>query len=189
MDVRINALNMTVGDRLHDYVQKKTGKLSRLLPDTAEAEVELRANPNARSAEDRQVVQMTIRNRGTILRAEERSADIFASVDMVVEKIHRQIERYRGKRLDRRRSGGGEGHLIEDADQYDDDMYDDEAPGPRVARTKRFPMMPMAIEEAIEQMELLGHDFYVFFNAEEEALNVLYRRRDGDYGLLQPEMN
>jgi putative sigma-54 modulation protein len=135
---------------------------------------------------NRQVAQITLRHvRGTILRAEERTTDIFAAVDAVVDKMYRQIERYKGKR--RRRGDIQEEELggYETAVELEESEF---ATG-RLVRRKQFSVEPMHEEEAIEQMELLGHDFYVFFNADTEAVNVVYRRRDGDYGLLEPEVS
>jgi putative sigma-54 modulation protein len=131
-----------------------------------------------KSAQDSQVVQVTLRSNGTILRAEERTDDIFASIDAVVDKIHRQIARYKGKRRDRGRRVRGEPLPIEEMEEE----------AHRIVRLKQFSMIPMTQDEAIEQMELLGHDFFVFFNSEVESINILYRRKDGDYGLLQPEL-
>jgi putative sigma-54 modulation protein len=139
---------------------------------------------NTKSATDRQVAQLTIRSdRGIILRAEERTGDMFASIDAVMDKMSRQIARYKGKRQKSRREAPPEelGMPIEDMSIVEDDA--------RVVRNKRFSLVPMVEEEAIEQMELLGHDFFVFFNADEDGVNVLYRRKDGNYGLLIPELD
>ena len=121
---------------------------------------------------------ITLGGDGTILRAEERSDDIFASIDAVLDKIHRQIARYKGKRRARGRRARGEPIPIEELEEE----------AHSIVRVKQFSMIPMTQHEAIEQMELLGHDFFVFFNSEVEGINVLYRRKDGDYGLLQPEL-
>jgi putative sigma-54 modulation protein len=121
---------------------------------------------------------LTVRSKGTLLRAEERSADMFTSIDAIVDKMYRQIVRYKGKRYGRGR-GPGELPPMEELEE--------EAP-PSIVRTKRFQVVPMDEEEAIEQMELLGHDFFVFFNVNTDGMNVLYRRKDGNYGLLEPEL-
>ena len=181
MELIIRGRNMDVTPRLQEYIEKKVGKLDRYLPTIAEARVELSAE-KTRSAQDRQVVQLTVRSKGTILRAEERDHDVFAAVDTVMDRIYRQIARYKGKRQGRVRAGseelGGEALPIQVETQ----------PTGQVVRVKRFQMTPMSVEEAIEQMELLGHDFYVFFNAGEGRVNVLYRRKDSNYGLIQPEL-
>lgn len=179
MELIIRGRNIEISDYLRQYVEKKIGKLDRYLPDITEARVEL-ATENTRSAGEVQIAQVTIRVDGTILRGEERSPDMFASIDAVLDKMYRQIARYKGKRQDRWR-GRGERLPIPSEEL-------EEEPGRKIVRRKRFPMYPMSEEEAIEQMELLGHDFFVFYNADTGEVNVLYRRRDGDYGLIEPEL-
>jgi len=174
MNIIITGKNMEVGDVLRNYVEKKVQKLNRYLPTASEARVEL-AMEGTKDAEHSQVAQITLRSKGTILRSEERSADIFASVDAALDKIYRQIIRYKEKRYPRGRGPEKGLPLLEEEET------------PHIVRTKRFPVRPMDEEEAIEQMELLGHDFFVFFNATTGQVNVLYRRRDGNYGLIEPE--
>jgi putative sigma-54 modulation protein len=177
MDVKIQGRNLEITPRLREYVEHKAGRLDRYLGTINEVRVDL-AVENTRSAEDRQVAQFTVYSKRAILRAEERSGDIFASIDAVLDKLHRQIERYKGKRQQRLR--GGETGLDVAT------MEEEEATRAEIVRVKRFEVWPMNEAEAIEQMELLGHDFFIFYNAEEAALNVVYRRKDGNYGLLQP---
>jgi len=183
MEVTIRGRNVEVTSRLQDYVEKKVGKLDRYLPTISEAHMDI-AVEKTRSAEDRQVVQLTIRSKGSILRAEERNQDLFTAIDAVLDKMYRQIGRYKGKHHDRSRAGaeeiGGEELPVE--------VEPAQLVTGRIVRTKSFPMATINPEEAIEQMELLGHDFYVFFNADVGAINVLYRRKDGNYGLIQPEL-
>lgn len=187
MDISINSRNMEVTTRLQDYVEKKTGRLDRYMPNLTEVRVDLSAE-NTRSTVERQIAQITIRdNRGTILRAEERNSDMFAAIDAVVDKLYRQIKRYRGKRRRRLRSSGVDEFVVGEPLPFEEER--EEETEQTIVRYKRFPLRPMSTEEAIEQMELLGHDFFVFFNAEEEGINVLYRRHDGNYGLLQPELD
>lgn len=182
MELSIKGRNVEVTDRLSDYVEKKIGKLDRYLPTISEAWVEL-ATEGARAAQDRQVCQVTVRANGTILRAEERSDDMFTSIDAVLDKMYRQIARYKGKRKNRWR---GAAVPVEPLPLEAEETYDEETSS--IVRTKRFAMTPMGPDEAVEQMELLGHDFFVFYNADEGQVNVIYRRKDGDYGLLQPEL-
>jgi putative sigma-54 modulation protein len=177
MQLIIQGKNMEVTDRLREYIEKKVGKLDRYLPTITEARVELSVE-SAKSAKDRQVAQLTVRSRGALLRAEERSADMFACIDAVVDKMYRQIVRYKGKRYGRGR-GPGEMPPVEE--------FEEEAP-PRIVKVKRFQVIPMDEEEAIEQMELLGHDFFIFFNVNTNEMNVIYRRKDGNYGLIEPEL-
>lgn len=186
MNLEIHARNMELTTRLQNYVEKKTGRLDRYMPNLTEVRVDL-VEQKARNAVQRQVAQITVRdNRGTILRAEEQSNDMFAAVDAVVDKLYKQINRYRGKRQRRWRTGGeveetmGEPLPIETAEE--------EAEEQRIVRQKGFSLRPMLPDEAIDQMELLGHDFFVFFNAENESVNVVYRRKDDNYGLLMPDL-
>lgn len=188
MDISITTHNVDLTDRLRSHVEKKTGRLDRYMPDLTDVRVDL-SSQNTRNAVQRQSAQITIRDgRGTILRAEERSNDMFAAVDAVVDKLYRQIKRYRGKRRDNRRGGGNEEIVIGEPLPFEEEeavVEDDSV----IVRRKRFPLRPMLSDEAIEQMELLGHNFFVFFNADEEAVNVIYRRDDGNYGLLQPVLD
>ncbi|MBN1580534.1 MAG: ribosome-associated translation inhibitor RaiA [Anaerolineae bacterium] len=176
----VQGKGIEVTDHLHDYIEKKLGRLDRYLPTITEARVELSAE-KTRSSQDRQVAQVTVRANRAILRAEERTSDIFTSVDIVVDKIKRQIDRYKDKRRDKSRGVPTEELLVEESPEVE------EEPG-SIVRVKRFQVTPMAPEEAIEQMELLGHDFFVFYNVDAGTLNVVYSRHDGNYGLLQPEM-
>jgi putative sigma-54 modulation protein len=182
MDLTIKGKNVEITERLEDYVEKKIGKLDRYLPTITEAWVELSVE-GARAAAHRQVCQVTVRSNGTILRAEERSDDMFNSIDNVLNKMYRQIARYKGKRQNRWR---GAGVNIEPLPpQFEEEDFEE---GPSIARIKTFSMTPMDPEEAVEQMELLDHDFFVFYNADAGQVNVLYRREEGDYGLLQPDL-
>jgi putative sigma-54 modulation protein len=180
MEVIVSTRNLEPTPRLQEYVERKVNKLDRYLPDIDEAQVDLKVE-NTRSSDHRQVAQLTVRTtHGTILRAEERTNDMFASIDAVLDKMYRQVARYKGKRQARWQGSGEITPLLEEE-------LTEEQVG-ELVRVKRFQVRPMSPEEAIEQMELLGHEFYVFLNAEENAINVLYRRTDANYGLLQPEL-
>lgn len=186
MDVSIHVNGLELTDRLQQYVEKKTERLDRYLPTLAGVRVDL-SEQKSKKADRRQVAQITVRDRrGTILRAEEHSGDMFTAIDAVLNKIYRQINRYRGKQLKRRRANGNNEPLA--VEPLPIELDDEEESEPVVVRQKQFSLMPMSLEEAGEQMELLGHDFFVFFNRDANAVNVLYRRRDGNYGLLQPEI-
>ena len=179
MNVIITGKNMEVSQQLKEYVQRKLGKLDRYLPEIDEVRVELSEEPTKSDA-DRQVVQVTTRSNNTILRAEERDADMFAAIDAVRDKLQRQMKRLKERRvrvLERAQAAAASA----EASTAMPDL------GPRIVRTKRFTLAPMDDEEAIEQMELLGHDFFVFLNQDTNSINVLYRRHDGNYGVLQPE--
>jgi putative sigma-54 modulation protein len=189
MDVTIRGRNITVTERIEEYVKKKVSKLSRYLSTIDEARMELAAE-NTRSAQDSQVAQLTVRSRGAILRAEERDQDMFAAIDKVLDKMHRQITRYKDRRRRKGERGAapGEKPIVAAAEATLEEVEESSTSRAGIVRVKRFPTTMMDPEEAIEQMELLGHDFFVFFNAESESINVAYRRRDGNYGLLQPEI-
>jgi putative sigma-54 modulation protein len=182
--IDITGRNMEVTDRLNDYVTKKVSKLDRFLNDIDEAHVDLAYAKSARSAADRQVAQLTIRGKGFILRSEERADDIYAALDSALDKMQRRIERFKGKRNRGRGDGRSAAEVVPVIE-----LADEEAEEPVIARRKHFIVSPMDESEAIEQMSLLGHeDFFVFFNAATESINVLYRRRDGTYGLIEPEI-
>lgn len=182
---QIHARDLNVTPRLREYVEKKVSKLDRYLPTIEEARVDLAEVKAARSAGDRQVAQLTVRIPGTVLRAEERKDDIFAAVDAVLDKMYRQIERYKGKRW--RGRGNGAGADMVAAEEASAEAL--EEPVGSVVRRKRFVVTPMNEAEAQDQMQLLGHDnFFVFYNADTNRINVLYRRKDGDFGLIDPEI-
>lgn len=181
--VEISTRNIDLSDRLKDYVTKKVSKLDRYLDILEEAKVDLSFAQAARDAKDRQVAQLTIRGKGVLLRAEERTDDIFASVDAALEKISRQIERFKGRRWRKR----GDGRAISEVLVVDEEESVDLEE--TIVRRKQFLLTPMNVHEAVEQMNLLGHNlFFVFLNADTNQTNVLYRRRDGTLGLIETEI-
>ena len=188
MQFTLNGKNLRINSELQEYVEKRASKLDRYLPDIQEVRMDLSVQ-NTRSAGDRHVAQITVRNNGTILRAEERAEEMTVAIDAVVDKIHRQIARFKGKRENRWR-GQGPGRITPDLPPLSEEEWDElaEEQNRHIARVKRFLVRPMDEEEAIEQMELLGHDFFVFFNANSGNMNVLYRRHDENYGLLEPQV-
>jgi putative sigma-54 modulation protein len=171
--------NVEVSETLKAYVEKKVAKLGRYLPIIGEGKVEI-SHEGAKLPEQRFTVQVTIDSKGVLIRAQEKSKDIRTAVDKVVDVLSKRIERYKGKLYDKGRgvSFTRQGTAIE-AEEI-------EAPK-RVVKSKRFLVKPMPVDEAIRQMELLGHDFFLFIDADTEGLNLLYRREDGDYGLIEPE--
>jgi putative sigma-54 modulation protein len=182
LEVQIYARNMDVTERIKDYATKKVAKLGRYLNGIDEARVDLAYVKSARSAEDRQVAQITIRGKGFILRSEERSSDIFAALDTALDRIQRQMERFKGKR----EHGRGIGKSAAEVDYSAVEEVEEEEL-PIIARRKQFVLSPMDEAEALEQMALLGHEnFFIFYNANTNAINVLYHRRDGTYGLIEP---
>lgn len=180
----IQARNMEVTDRINDYIEKKANKLDKFLPAIEDTRVELSYEKSARSAADRHIAQITVRGKNLLLRSEERADDIFAAFDSAVDKIQRQIDRYKGKRY----RGRGDGRSAADVvpmPELEEDIEEEEV----VVRRKKFALVPMNEAEAIEQMKLLGHDnFFIFFDADANRIKVLYRRRNGTYGLIEPEV-
>ena len=185
--VEINARNLELTDRLRDYITKKAVKLDRYLDLIELVQVDLDHRKAARSAADRQVAQLTARGKGVLLRAENRADDIYAAFDQTLDKIERQAERYKGKHWRIRGDGRSAAQVGLDAPSTEPDTED---LGPAIVRRKRFPLTPMDEAEAIEQMILLSHeDFFVFMNSSTGHVNVLYRRRDGALGLIEPEID
>jgi putative sigma-54 modulation protein len=186
--VEIYVRNLDLSDRLRDYVTKKASKMDRYLDIIEEAKVDLNYAKSARSASDRQVAQITLRGKGVLLRAEERTDDIFASVDAVIDKLYRQIERHKGKRWKKRGDGKSAKDIVQDYEQIPPDTADLTV-SDMIVRRKKFLLTPMDEHEAVEQMSLLDHeDFFVFLNAGTNQVNVLYRRLDGKLGLIESEI-
>ena len=185
VQIDINVRDMDLSDQLREYIEKKVGKLDRYLDVIDQAQVDLTHAKTARNAKDRQVAQLTIRGKGVVLRAEERTEDMFASVDLVLDKIHRQIDRYKGRHWRSR----GDGRSAADLASYEPlGGEEEDAPTETIARRKRHFLIPMDEREAIEQMQLLGHeDFFIFLNTVDNQVNILYRRRDGTLGLIETE--
>lgn len=176
--------NLELTPRIDNYVRNKIDKLDRMLKDIDECRIDLSHIKSARSAADRNVAQITIRGKGFILRSEERSDDVFSAFDATMDKIQRQIERFKGKR-EKNRTGSYTEHVAT-TEAEDSEPITEE---PVIARRKQFTLVPMDEMEAIEQMSLLGHEnFFIFYNVSTNSINVLYRRRNGDYGLIEPKV-
>jgi len=216
MEVHVHSHQLTIRDNLREYVQEKLGKLEKVFPDITSAEIGFTRRAK-NHGEDKYKVEVTLHCNGTFVRAEDDSTSPFAAVDFVAEKLERQLKRYKGRvyrnlSRDAKRhhgptlrsgeyfeeeipegsvipaatNGTHDAHhapiLVEDAEDLED------ADGmPVIVRSKRFHMKPMGPEEAAMQLELLGHDFYVFANPESGSMNVVYRRKDGNFGLIEPE--
>jgi len=180
MELQITGQNIDILPSLRRYIERKLGKLSRHLPNIMESKVEV-LEEKTKSPEQRFVVQVTVNSSGTLLRGEERGQDLFTAIDKVAEVMERQIEHYKGKLYDK-------GRGISLARSEFSEEAEPAPPAKKVVKVKRFAIKPMPIDEALEQMELLGHDFFLFLNAETEEVNLLYRRKDGNYGLIEPEL-
>lgn len=191
MELKIHARNVDVTPRLQEHVEKKVSKLDRYLPNIQELRVDL-AIERRKQGMDQCIAQLTLRNtRGVILRAEEKKQpDIYAALDVALDKMYRQIERYKGKR---KRRGAGRFYESEQTLEAVEtvpgaEVEEEEEEKTAIVRRKTVTLVPMSEEEAIDQMELLGHNFFVFLNAETARVGVLYRREDGNYGVLEPRI-
>ncbi|SDZ20799.1 ribosome hibernation-promoting factor, HPF/YfiA family [Thermoactinomyces sp. DSM 45892] len=195
MDYIVRGNNVVVTDALREYVEKRLAKLERYLisNDTSEAHVSLTVQGN----KDQHKVEVTIPFPGLLLRAEDQGEDMYASIDLVVEKLERQVRKYK-TRIHRkaRQEGSLRSQYMEEAlaayssvaataveEEWDSSSLADV----EIVRTKRFQFKPMGMDEAVLQMDMLSHNFFVFENAETDEVNVVYRRKDGKYGLIAPE--
>lgn len=184
MDVTIKGRNISVTEALERYAFEKVDKVSRFFDDgrgDPRAEVELFHERNKSNPEP-EVAEATLFIGGTVLKARDASPDMYASIDRMSEKLERRVRRFRGRQIDRWH-GQMNRERVEVEPPVPEEVEDLE---PRIVRTKQFQMKPMAAEEAVLQMELLDHDFFVFTSADTGEINVVYRRRDGDYGLIEP---
>ena len=188
MELQIQGRNLELNEGTRAYITRKVNRLSRHLPGITTATVEM-AKENARAQGSTVVAQVTLDIDGTVLRSEERGTNAMAAVDSVINVMDRRIERYKGKQTKKAGKNVSIRTLEVPAATPEGNSSDDEvvdAAG-RVVRVKRFPIKPMTVEDAAFQMELLGHDFFMFLNGETDEHNLLYKRRDGDYGLIQPK--
>jgi putative sigma-54 modulation protein len=187
MDLIIHGRNVDVTDWIEEYVDKKVGKMERYLPSVNEARVELTHNAT-RAASDRYTAQITIWSNGQILRAEESTADIFASIDASADKMYGQIRRFKGRRYHTKRRASAAANAEAELAATMPEVDEEEEEQSTIIRRKEFLLQPMNEEEAMAQMEMLGHDFFIYYDPDANGINVLYRRRDGQYGLLQPRV-
>ena len=176
MRITILGKNFEISDYLREMVEKKMGKLDRYFTKDSEAQVTLSVEHNAHVAE------VTIPYEGGVIRAEESTSDMYASVDNVLDKLEKQLLRYRTKVGKNLRSSTIRSDFFEQIE--DNEEKDNE---PKIVKVKKFAIKPMDEEEAMLQIEMLGHSFYVFENSQTGDINVLYKRKDGNYGLIEPE--
>lgn len=174
MRIIISGKNIDVTEGLRTAVEDKLGKLERYFTPETEVIVTLSVE------KERQKIEVTIPVKGNIIRSEQVSNDMYVSIDLVEEVIERQLRKYKNKIVDRKQEGGNFQQAFMDKDYEEDDDVN-------IIRTKRFGMKPMYPEDACVQMELLGHNFFVFRNAETEEVNVVYKRKGNTYGLIEPE--
>lgn len=177
----IRGKNIEVTDALKQYTEEKIGKIEKYFDDVPPIEARI----SLEVEKERHIVEVTVYIDGLIIRGEEVTGDMYASIDGVIEKLERQIHKY--KTRINRKIKEEKRELKADLAEADflDETDDDE---PKIVRTKRFAMKPMDAEEAVMQMELLDHDFFVFFNSASQEVNVVYKRNAGDYGLIEPTL-
>jgi putative sigma-54 modulation protein len=179
--LQVKGRNLEVTDSIRSYAEQKLAKLNKQLGDATLAELELAVEKNPSIAAN-QVAEITVWTKGPTLRVREASADMRASIDQLTEKLVRQVRHYRDKRSFR----GNRNHNVP-VDEGAPPMAEDDELDRQIVKTKTFPDKPMTAEEAALQLELIGHDFFVFRNADTREINVVYRRRDGGYGLIEPQ--
>src|ERR1044071_7975083 len=179
MQFQVKGRNLEVSDAIRSYAEQKLAKLDRQLTDPrVELELAVERNPSIAA---NHVAEATIWTQGPVLRAREASSDMRASIDQLVEKLERQVKRYRTQGRARRRKEARANVAAEGGMP----VVPDE-PEPLIVKTKQFTVTPMIPEDAVFQLELIGHDFFVFRSADTGEVNVVYRRRDGNYGLIEP---
>jgi putative sigma-54 modulation protein len=190
MELTFRSRHVPITDSLREHTTRKLSRLSRYLPlvDETIVDVEQEGGENAR----RYVVQLTVNCNGTYLRAEERGPRLLPVIDAAADVLSRQVRRYKDKLYHRdkhvkARGAALAGKAVVPKEVEEEEEEQEEIVLGRVVRVKRFPVKPMTEEEAIEQMELLDHDFFLFFDADANTYAVLYRRRHGDYGMIIPE--
>jgi putative sigma-54 modulation protein len=189
MQLQVKGKNLEMSDTIRNYAEEKFRKLERHLADPTKVEVELSLEKNP-SIADNHVAEATIWTKGPTLRARESSSDWRASIDELVGKLERQAKRYREKR----RNHHVHTNIAPPVAREGATEYSRGAPvvagesEPMIVKTKQFPVKPMTPEEAVLQLELIGHDFFVFQNSEVGEVGVVYRRRDGNYGLIEPQL-
>jgi putative sigma-54 modulation protein len=174
MNITISGKNVEVTDALRNTINAKLGKLNRYFTDDTNIIVTLSVE------KERQKIEVTIPVRGRIIRSEQVSNDMYISIDLVEEVIERQLRKYKNKIIDKKQNASNFQKAYIDNDYMENEDI-------RIVRTKKFPVKPMYPEDACVQMELLGHNFFVFTNADTDQVNVVYKRKGGTYGLIEPE--
>lgn len=187
MKLIIHGNNIEITDAIHDYVHQKIGKVMTYFEDwMTKADVKLSAPHNSRK-KPQQSTEVTVYASGTIIRAEENHENLYASIDLVADKLSRQIQKYKDKK---QRRSQPQGNQSNDPNQsiISSDLMKDRTPElpPKVVRNKFFAMPPMTTQEALDNLQLVGHDFYMFCNTETGKINVIYERNHGGYGVIQP---
>ncbi len=179
MQIIVKGKNIEITGALREYALEKVSKVEKYLDRILKTEIEMSVERNPKIS-DNQVVEVTIFSSGPIIRAKESAADMYQAIDLVTSKLERQARKVKKKMIDRSHHAK---NPFKEAAAVD---VEEEEAEPKIVKTKSFPLKPMIPEEACLQMDLVGHDFFVFINAETEETNVVYRRKDGNYGLIEP---
>ncbi len=180
----ITGTNIDLSPEMREHIERKLGKIGRILTtNIMDFSIVLREE-KTKDPQHRFVAQLTINSSGTILRAEERADSLMNVIDKLEQTIMRRIEHYKGKLYDK---GRGKPSALRTGYAEPPATAEEAEPVPQLVRVKRFPIKPMPADEAVEQMELLGHDFFIFVNQETGSVNLVYKRNDGNYGLIEPE--
>jgi len=186
MKVIVKGRNINITDALREYAIEKTSKMTKYFDQIMKIEIEFMVEKNP-SISNPKMVEATVFTKGPVIRAKESSTDMYASIDLVADKLERQVKKYKGKlRTHNLRNNGAIRENVTEVERNNKDDKETAGKKPRIVKIKQFAMKPMSPIEASLQMELLGHDFYVFNNAETDEVNVVYRRKDNDYGLIEP---
>ncbi len=180
MQVIVKGRHFESTKALRDYAEEKVLRVTKYFDQINKAEVELIVEKNP-SIADNQTVEVTIFTKGPVIRAKQSTADMYTSIDKAADKLERQIKKYKGKLYHSSSKNAVQAAALK--------KEIEEEQKPKIVKTKQFAIKPMAPAEATMQMDLLGHDFFVFTNAETEEVNVVYRRKDGNYGLIEPRAN
>ena len=182
MDLQITGTNTEITPAVRRYVERKIGKLNHHLPNIIATRVEI-SEEKTKSPQQHYLMRVTVDGNGAVFHGEERGEDLFKAVDKVTATMTRQLEHHKGKLYDKGRGSSlarGEVSAVSEE-------VETVKPDRKVVKVKRFAIKPMTLSEATDQMELLGHNFFLFFDADAEGIKLLYRRNDGDYGLIEPE--
>lgn len=186
MQIQVKGRHMDVSPAIRDYATEKIGKVAKIHDRdemTIEAVLHVEKNP---SQKNRDVAEVTARMKGIVVRAEEAAPDMYAAIDLVSEKLERQMRKYKTKLVDKRNGGRAVVRTAPGDAELPSPFAEEGEEGGQIVRTKFVEAKPMTEDEAIMQLELLGHDFFVFTSAQSDDINVLYRRADGNYGLIAP---
>ena len=186
MEFIVKSRNGKVTPRDQDYIKEKIGKLERYLDLISKVTVEVGEEQRRNQGNMHRAQVTLVGDHGILLRAEEYAPDLNSAIDTVHDNLQRQIQRYKDKHWRRGKLRRQAGEIVEVGMETNGVAVSDGEARPRIVRTKEFQVKPMFSDEAVEQMELLGHDFFVFRDAENSQINVLYRRADGNYGLIVP---